>query len=465
MTRIGFADHLFLRMHHGIGHPVYNQFLWRFDDSIESAELVTLHRELSLGLLNRQVESPIVPTARHRWIASRRSHELQIDSQDVDPDRIREWASRCITPGGVTSDMDPERGLGWKLSASPLRGGGTVVSLACSHMVADGAALIAAVRAAHGAVSGQPLDARPDPIRTVLSDLSDSAREVVPIVRWAVHRIQNSIPGLRTPTAAPEAELAAVPGGLPRAEPPTRSSPPQNDAAWSPPFVVAEVDSSRWIDAATKSGGTSSSLLVAVLTEIARLGGRATSGDQVVWSLPVSARLTEDGVDADNRSNSTKIVKVAVPVGTDAAVGDLSATRRAMKSAFVDYSAREGAHPPDALPLQLVQILPDVIVAALPRPKDNAEGLCSNLGVLPDDFTVIGGSRARSVVAHASFVGIDAPSARDLGGGLTAWATDTGTAVTLCIHGMDPDRFTGDHELEKFVSAALGTWGLDARFW
>lgn len=444
MARIGFADHLFLRMHHGIGVPVFNQFVWRFERAIPDSELEKLHFNLSKGLLSRQVIAPVLPTARRRWIASNASLPLDLSPAVVSEDTLRCWAEQR-----VTDRLDPERGTGWQLAAAPSSEGGTVVSLVCSHMIADGAAMIEAVRQANRglpAVAAADLGARPPVISALRQDIGDTITQVRPIASWAVRTARDSTPwiGRRAPGTASSAVA------------PRRRVPTENTDPWRPPYVVVECPAAQWHAAATRWGGTSTSLFLGVMTALTERLGRASFGDELRWSVPVSDRRSDD-LDA----NSTKIVhvSVAVPEPEDR---DLTRIRKATKTALTELADRESGA---SVPLELVQMLPDRLVAKLPTPPDGAEGLCSNLGRLPHDFRTFGGIAADSISARAIFDGAEKAFARSLGGGSTAWACESADTVTITVHGMDPDRVGTDDELSGTLAEVLRRWGLTYRFW
>ncbi len=448
MTRIGFADHLFLRMHHGIGYPVYNQFLWWFDRAIQRKDLETLRDNLSDGLLARRVVAPSVPTARERWVASPVSHPLDVRAQAIDASEVRAWAQ-----GRLDTDIDPETGLGWRLSATPVIDGGMVLSLAASHMVADGGALVAAFRSANSSSDQPCLTPAEHGLAALGSDLMDAFGQLRSAAGWLVDSAVSALP-VRTRSDAPM--------------PTPRSSPNRSDIAtgpagereWAAPYAVAEVDAAAWRAASDRWGGTSNSLFIAVLTAASGCAGRASIGDTVQWSLPVSDRTA-----ADTRSNATKIVKIEVPV-TDAADLDLTPIRQISKAAFTAFTERQATgRAPAGISQALVQMLPDAVVARIPQPRDGAEGLASNMGVLPEDFTTVAGVRARAVSGRASFFGADAEFARSLDGGLTAWACEAGSTVTVTAHAMDPDRFPDDRTLRDHLAEALGRWGMTAHFW
>lgn len=447
MVRIGFADHLFLRMHHGIGNPVFNQFLWLFDTPISGETLEKLHANLSAGLLSRAVARPIVPTARHRWVTSDAALPLELSSP-IPSDAVRCWAEQR-----VSDRIDPESGLGWQLSAAPLASGGMVVSLVCSHMVADGAAMVAAVRHANRdstTLRSSDLGSAPPLLNVLVDDVVDTFGELKPVVKWATGKVAAALPGSRdVPTAAPVITEA-----------PRRSVVDENTDPWSPPYVVVECSASDWHVAAAEWGGTSNSMFIGMMTALAASLGRARPGDELRWSLPYSDR----DIDALD-SNSTKIVAVRVPVSDDGD-RDLTRIRAASKAAFTEFAARQTSKATtEAIPLSLIQMLPDVVVSRLPMPADGAEGLVSNLGRIPDDFSALGGVRARSVAARATFYGADATFARSMGGGSTAWATETEDAVTITLHGMDPDRMHSDDDLRNAVADVLTRWRISHRFW
>ncbi len=448
MPRIGFADHLFLRMHHGIGNPVFNQFLWMFDTPVSEEQLESLHSSLALGLLARRVDAPALPAARHRWVTSDVSLPFDLTAGAIEPDSVLHWAD-----GRIVDEINPELGLGWQLSATKVVGGGMVVSLVCSHMVADGAAMVAAIRRANSeraTVDATVLGRRPSSLRGIVDDMSDVIGQLKPVLSWGASKVALAVRRSSEP----------VPVTPVRSEPALSDSVDKNSGPWSPPYVVAECPAIEWHAAAAEWGGTSNSLFIGVLTAMSEGVGRTRPGDELRWSLPISDRKIDD-ID----SNSTKIVPVSVRV-SERGDRDLTGIRKASKTAFIEFEARQTAGAAGGpIPLQLIQMLPDALVARLPMPKGGAEGLCSNLGRLPDDFTEIGGVRARSVAARATFSDIDADAARSLGGGSTAWMAEADDIVTITVHGMDPDRMASDERLRELLASALDRWNITHRFW
>ncbi len=432
-------------MHHGIGNPVFNQFIWRFGTRLSGDELTTLHAHLSNGLLARRAVAPTLPTARHRWIASDESLPLNVSPVAIAEDSVRRWAEQR-----VVHELDPEAGTGWQLASAPLAEGGTVVSLVCSHMVADGAAMIAAVRHANrgvASVTASDLGGPPSRIVGLVDDIGDTIGQLTSIGSWLPRVVSAEAPWFgRAPSVN---GVASAPTS------PRRRFVARNTGPWVPAYVVAECRAAEWHTAASDCGGTSSSLFLAVMTGVAERLGRACPGDELRWSVPYSDREPND-LDA----NSTKIVPVPVTV-CEPGERDLKRPRKAMKTALTDFSGKGDP----GLPQALVQMLPDALVARVPTRPDGAEGLCSNLGRLPDDFTSLGGAVAESVSARASFAGANESFARALGGGFTAWACETGDTMTITLHGMDPDRVRTDDDLRDAVATLLRRWGITYRFW
>jgi hypothetical protein len=259
VTRIGFADHLFLRMHHGIGFPVYNQFLWWFDDVVQREDLERLRDNLSDGLLARRVVASAIPTARDRWVPSAASRSLDFHPEFIDPSMVRQWADGRIDP-----DIDPETGLGWQLAATRLSDGGMVLSLVASHMVADGGALIAAFRAANSDSVASRVASASGGLAALASDFGDAVEQIRSAGGWLVNAAVQALP--RSGRSEPAGATQPKPK-------PHRAAPERAAAAdWTSPHVVAEVDADAWRSTAERWGGTSNSLFVRTCRP--RFGGR-----------------------------------------------------------------------------------------------------------------------------------------------------------------------------------------------
>ncbi|WP_062993324.1 hypothetical protein [Nocardia anaemiae] len=142
--RLSVVDEIFLRTHRGLGTPIVLQGLWRTSDRVDSDLLCQVHAALRVGPLGRRVIRPRVPGARRSWRANTRAYPLAFTDGTIAAGALLEWADE------QGANLDPEYGPGWRLSTAQLDDGGSIVSLTCSHALADGRALVLAVDDALG---------------------------------------------------------------------------------------------------------------------------------------------------------------------------------------------------------------------------------------------------------------------------------------------------------------------------
>ncbi|MGB2719812.1 MAG: hypothetical protein WBC54_08680, partial [Rhodococcus sp. (in: high G+C Gram-positive bacteria)] len=139
MERLTYDDDLFLRMECVLGVPVVNQIVWRFDRAVAPDALRSMWRMLASGPIDRTVRRARVPGARDSWTAARRSADPVVVGSPI----ARAAVDRWIEDEAAVS-LDPIGGPAWRLSATSVDDGGTVVSLVGSHVVGDGGALTSA---------------------------------------------------------------------------------------------------------------------------------------------------------------------------------------------------------------------------------------------------------------------------------------------------------------------------------
>ncbi len=145
--RLSVVDEIFLRTHRGLGTPIALQGLWRTADRVDPELLRQVHAALRVGPLGRRVIRPRVPGARRGWRANTRAYPLAFTDRTIATGDLLEWADE------QGANLDPEYGPGWRLSTAALADGGSIVSLTCSHALADGRALVLAVDDALGGPS------------------------------------------------------------------------------------------------------------------------------------------------------------------------------------------------------------------------------------------------------------------------------------------------------------------------
>lgn len=422
LLRTSFGDDLFLRRHRGLGSPVVNQFAWWHDEPVPPDRVDALARALADGALGRRADRALVPGARDRWSRASAVPVVRRGS-GLAPGAVLDWLR---AQAGAT-DLDPAAGPGWALGLADLTGGGSVLSLVVSHAVADGGAMLDAVRRA--ATGTDPLRApeRPGLAGALVGDLRDAGGQVRDVVRWWRER-QPAPPS--SPTASPA---------------PVRDRP-----GWRPPLVVVELATAGVGAAAETAGGSVNAWFVAWVADVVGRV-RATTAPSVL-ALPVSTREPDD-----HRANATRIARVEVSPGER----DLGVVRAACKAAYERLAAGPGAEP---VPLALVQMLPDLVVRRLPVPP-SAAALASNLGAPGAGFDAPVGVPVRAAASIAHHPGADAAEMRAIGGGVAAWASTCGARTTLVVSGLDPDRLADDAALDDHVTAALAAWGLTGTRW
>ncbi|MGW4480014.1 hypothetical protein [Rhodococcus triatomae] len=417
-SRLSVVDEMFLRTHRGYGTPVVMQGVWRGGD-VDPAELVQVHEALARGPLSHTVVRPGVPGARPRRRPGAEPWPVEWASQPIDRDATVEWADDV-----ASRNVDPTQGAGWRIAAARLRGGGTVVSLVCSHVITDAHGLAAILAAA---MSGTALPPAPDPAHPFLDDVHDAVRMI-------------TVVGARTLRAA--AGLALHPSR--RAE--LRSAPVRAFGSQSyqkraqvPETLIVDVDAERWDTEAARTGGTPNSLLVAVVAAIA---GRHDTAVQV--SVPVSRRTAANG-----GSNEIDMTELTVrPTDTPAV------TRTLLREAYL----RPPMSSPAGFPPELLQLVPDRIAHRLAPDPGERDVLCSNIGTIPAGLADLGGASADAIAARAVHPGIDPRQLAASANRLSAYLCRLGDRYTLSL-------VSKDRGLRARTTAVLAAHGITAHGW
>ena len=459
MERLTYDDDLFLRMECVLGVPVVNQIVWRFDRPVSGDALEAMRQMLAAGPVDRSVRRARVPGARDSWTAARSPADPVVVGSPIDRAALDRWIE-----DQAAVRLDPIEGPAWRLSATAVETGGTVVSLVGSHVVGDGGALTSAAAAA---LNGRAV---PDDFVRVGLDGSGS----VP-ARWGA----DVVDGVTRIGAALSGAARALGGTAVRTvharttvAGPTSTAPTAGDAnvnrprkevapaegAWVPSTVVVDCLSADWTAAAASKGGSSNSLLVAVVLGILTRSGRITTEERVRVALPVSTRTA-----GDRRANATSGVSIHVDAGGTYSE-DLGAIRASSKEAFRAQSDRTVTTTFELLK-PLMQLLPDAIVARLAASGSAPLCLCSNLGSRGVALRTIGGVDATAVAMRSITQNTDVALLRRTGGGVSAWWNESGERATLCVTGLDPDSFPSKEHLRGLVRAEYDSWGLTPEFW
>ncbi|QIS15872.1 hypothetical protein [Nocardia arthritidis] len=417
VDRLSVVDEIFLRTHRGLGTPIVLQGLWRTADRIDPELLRRLHAELSVGPLGRRVIRPRVPGARRGWRPNIRSHALELSDEPIPVARLLDWAD------GQGNDLDPESGPGWRLAATALDDGGTLVALTCSHVLADGRALALAVDIALRAID-TPDSADSRPPASPVSDWADARRQWWIVLRGTARALRNGIP--RQPAAAAPDERAGT-GLVPTVG------------------AVLQCPSADWDRVAATAGGTANSLFIYLVAKA--LWDSGFPNETIEASLPVDTRA-EPRVHNDLAMTSITVDRIDNP-----------ATIR--EKARAAYESRMSS--PGGMPEELLQLIPDRLAYALSRGAGERDILCSNIGTLPDSLRALGPHRCVGVAARAIHPGLDAnhlPRTR-----LSGYLTRIDADYTMALVGLDPAHIRTTTELRDLIRKPAAELGLPLTFW
>lgn len=427
MTRLSVVDEIFLRTHRGMGVPIAMQGVWITAEPITPDALDAIDEALSRGSLGLRIVTPRVPGARRRWVSSTGRTGARW-TEGTTADRAVRWADRQ-----ADVLLDPEYGPGWSLSAAPLDTGGTVVSLVCSHVVADARGLI---RAAEAALSGR------DAPRSRLADFDTSdASDAASTLSTVIGRSAVAAAALAVrPTRRTELRrYLSSSRGEPRASP---AAPPPG---WAPASVTVDVDAARWEATAAADDGTPNVLflsVVAAAVDELRGGG----GDSVLLGVPMK-------VEDQGGANGLSITAVRVERGQR--LGDI---RGRAKSAY-----RSPLRGPAGFPDELLHVVPQRWASVLAPSTGRRDALCSNIGDLPDGIRTIGGRPAIRIAARAIHPVTDPESVAASPCMLSAYLCRTADVYTMSIVVTDPS-VDGD-AMRIATATSLDRHGLDPSFW
>ncbi|WP_433198997.1 hypothetical protein ACQP1G_05535 [Nocardia sp. CA-107356] len=452
------VDEIFLRTHRGLGTPIALQGLWRTADRVDPELLRRVHAALRVGPLGRRVIRPRVPGARRSWRPNTRAHPLEFTEGTIADADLLTWADQ------QGADLDPEYGPGWRLSAAALDDGGSIVALTCSHVLADGRALVLAVDDALGGTGLTAPTARPtrsfakstasSAVTSTAreSDRSDSARAPARMDQAAEVRAPTSdwSDAWRQWSIVVHGSFRALRRGIP--ERPTRAvSTRERGVSTSghgrteTPSVILQCPAADWESAAAAQGGTANSLFIALIAKM--LWASGFPGVTIDASLPVDTR---DDPRVDNDLAMTEIT-------IDRA--DTPATIR--EKSRIAYERRMSG--PGGMPEELLQVLPDRWAYALAKGAGERDILCSNIGTLPDSLRALGPHRCTGVAARAIHPGLTAdhlPRTR-----LSGYLCRIADTYTLAIVSLDPDRIDSPETLRNLVHATTTALWLPITLW
>lgn len=413
--RLTVVDEIFLHKHRGLGLPSVMQGLWRTDDHIGAPLLISLHDGLSQGPLGRRVVRSKVPGARPHFEPTTVSYPVRYTNDPLGDGEILDWAD-----AQAEVDIDPSHAPGWALAASPIAGGGTVVSLVCSHVLTDARGLIDAVT---DALAGKGIATEAGP-----SDASDSD------LRDALQLTGRVVKGLRSVrlgnTSGRESKSPLPPPHIVRSKART---------------ALVDVDAAAWDEAARDAGGSANSLFLAITTGIARRAGLA---------LPLHIAIP---VDAHEPTVASGVTMTELVADQD----DTATTLRAKASA-AQHTPREAA--PYGLPDEVLQLVPARVAAHLARESAERDLMCSNIGRTPPLFDAFGPHAGRGVATRAMHPGLDTLQV-STPTRLSSYLNRNRGTYSLALVALDEDAFPDTATLRRCVDEELGALGLEPVHW
>ncbi|MDJ0393917.1 DUF2630 family protein [Rhodococcus sp. G-MC3] len=399
--RLSVIDDIFLRTHRGFGLPVVLQAVWRCAEHVDRVDFAAIHANLAYGRLGRRVVTPKIPGARRRWIGSSDTLPLAYESGPIPESDVLGWAD---AQGDI--ELDPEHGPGWRMSVAPVDSGGTVVSLVCSHALADAAGLIAAAgEAFEGSAPRQhPIRHRSDPTDAVslLARVTESSARAIAGLIFRRESRRELADYLRS-SGRPESHEAHI------------------------STAVFEMEAAL-----------TNSEFISLVAQIA-----AELGEPMPVSVNVPFRSETPG------ANGIGMATIAVSV--DDSPSDI---KNACKTAF---AAPAGA--PSGFPAEIVQLLPDSLAAGLTSSPGTARVLCSNIGALPETIASVGGHPASALVTRALHPGAELLRTTTA---LSSYISTLNGQSTLALVTTDI-RYAAI--LTARASTVLARRGLPARSW
>lgn len=469
MGRLSVVDEIFLRTHRGLGTPIALQGLWRTADHPDPALLHQVHTALRTGPLGRRVIRSRIPGARRSWQPTVNAYPLDIADRPIPAADLLDWADHQGT------DLDPEYGPGWRLSAVALDDGGSVVSLTCSHALADGRALVLTVdEALHRIPAANPLALGRDPsalaaragsrIKPGMTEAEAGETEKTPITEEPPPRdtSRGSVGSNSTPVLTNSAELnprpspdtdwsdafrqwSIVVGGTIRAlrrgapERPAPSTYRQAVGSTATHSAILRCPVPEWDRIAAAQDGTANSLFILLVAKM--LWASGFPEDTIAASLPVDTR------DEPRIDNNLAMTEIAVTRADNPAT-----LRGKARNAY----ERRMSGPP-GMPEEILQVIPDRWAYALSKGAGERDILCSNIGALPGSLETLGPHRCTGVAAraiHPALAPEHLPRTR-----LSAYLSRIGDTYTLALVSLDPAAIpsaTALHNLARATAAPLG---------
>ncbi len=438
-NRLALVDHFFFAQHRAVGRKVVIQCVWIYEHAIDLDGLRRFQHNLGYGLLGRRIESSPLPFGRLRWVADRGPSDFDIAECARPRDELSDWADEHSQ-----FPIDPEWGPGWRLGVLPLTDGSTAVSLVLSHYLIDGLGLVLAlVDAVLGNTRdlGYPLPHARSRLSAAVQDAREAARDAPQVARAVVAAAKLARRARR--------DLARPPGSRPVAQ-----TGDDGDGPIVVPGISIYVDLVDWDARATALGGTSNTLVAALVAKLGdRLGRRRAGDGAVTLQLPLSNRA-----EGDTRANAMSFATVSVD--PTRVTTDLREVRAAIKQALTTL----GETPDESS--QLLSLVPLMPKWGMKRIADSIVGdpdlpvFYSNLGDVGSVVNRLDGTASEYATARVTAQHETREWLERMGGQMTVQSLRLPGRIVISVNAYQPGAENTKPALRELAARTLAEFDL-----
>lgn len=426
---VPFADQAMYLAHVAGGQHSVMQFLWRYRRPVDRDGLARFRDNLSHGRLARLVRPALLPFGRHQWASPPALRTaLAVADESISLAALQDWID-----AQVELPLDPVSGPGWNLTVQPVADGSTVVSLVVSHCIADGMAVLFAVKEAALGERRKPAYSAAGLAIEFLQVVKDAPAAFRALVRLART--------LRVPRPAP-----------PRAAAPSAAPDGRRTVVF--PTVFMRVPTSSWDTTAKNLGANRFTFLAAMTAAFGEALGRVR-GSEVTLLIPVNQREGRSHTGGNCVSLATLKVRVEEPRG------HLRALQRRLQETLL--RTRREPDPMAAL-LPLVPFVPKrAFRAAGPMALGALSELpvtCSNLGNWPEEALQIDGTTADLFCFRGVDRGVTVSAIEARQGVASLIASVIPGFLILNFVAYQPGAVTDRRQLRALVQELLVSYGL-----
>jgi hypothetical protein len=422
----------------------------RFPDEIAREELEEEARRLAATPygFGRRIAPPRLPAGRPRWVPAPEPPPIVLaEAPAVGSAGLAAWLDRQL---GVP--LDPEYDAGWRLAATPVDDGGTVVVVSCHHLFGTAHGVL---RALYGDEEDPTLGTTEMPFTSASRFTTwDEARGIGERIRLGMRGLAQ-LPG-ELPSARRDRGDGGAAAGPAALKPPRGRDRSRRPSSGLRVVALASVAAAAWDDAAAQRGGTGNTLLAATTANVLRRARIARGGPvqrTLRLSLPIDLRDRDAAMGTASSGPAGRLTTAAVLLpGGPPAHGDLRDVRARMKAAF---SADTGTAPLVRGAGDAARLLPEPVTFRLAaHAATSFDGCASNVGHVPEGMLRIGPHEASDGAMLGFPIGNEALIA----------LSRYGDRLTIALV-TDPDRLGPAADLRAWLAEELEGWGLTDVVW